>query len=1066
MPGKPAKELTFYDYQNAFNTYWDQYEIVDGYFINDDGEKQKAGGWKQFKRWEYYWEPRIDPVTGAFPRLHTEDLLNKFNNDQQSQSRSANSDNWTSLGPITSSGGYAGVGRINCIAFHPSNTNIFWVGAASGGIWETTDGGSTWNVLTNGTAVLAVSDIIIPSDYATSNTKYIATGDRDGWDNNSVGVLKSLDGGLTWNTTDLSYSVANGKMVSRLLLDPANDQTIIAATRDGVFRTTDGGTNWDDQLTGERFTDLEYKPGDFNTFYGGTRYGGEVWRSTDGGNTWENTLNTGGSRVEVEVSADDPTVVYALISASDNGLLGVYKSTDSGASFSLAFDGSLDYQNLLGWNSNGNDSGGQGWYDLSLEVNPSDADMVFVGGVNTWKSVDGANSFSIINHWYGAGGIEAVHADKHKLQYRPNGDLFECNDGGIYISNDDGATWADLTNGMTISQIYKIGVAQTVPDDVITGLQDNGSKNYAAGIWSDVIGGDGMDCAIDYTDESVQYGELYYGDIRRTTNHWGNITGIKPSGANGSWVTPFVLDPVDHETIYAGYQHIYKSEDRGNNWSILYELNSSGKFRTLAVAPSDPQVIYAGESYTLWKTTNGGSSWSNITNDLPGSFITSIAVKNDDPDHLWVSLSTYSGNSVFESTDGGSNWNNISSGLPNVPVNCVIQNKLNTTQNDLFVATDNGVYFKGGSAGWISFNNGLPNVDVREVEIYYDMIDFTNSKIIAGTYGRGLWKSPIYDPVPLDPDQSRDLVFSDVDLDEITVAWTNGTEDNRIVKISSLGSFSFPIDGTDPVASTVYGGGEQVIYNGPGAPVTVTGLEPGTTYYFRVFDYSGSGTHTIYNTATGLNNPDFCTTICQPSSSTEDDDYIKHFVLNTINNISGETDYSDFSDISTPLLTNTTYEVSVEVAGYNEYLSLWIDWNENWLFDPSEKLIDDFVCPANTLSTTTFTVPDVDNLGTFRLRARVSYYAGADACEEVAWGEAEDYTVEFRDKITWTGVKSDDWLDPLNWDVGIIPTPDNEVVIMPQSNQPIIGAGTNASAKKITTEAGAVLKVVGELTVE
>jgi photosystem II stability/assembly factor-like uncharacterized protein len=690
--------------------------------------------------------------------------------------------------------------------------------------------------------------------------------------------------------------------------------------------------------------------------------------------------------------------------------------------------------------------------------------MIFVGGVNTWKSEDGGNTFSIVNHWYGAGGTEAVHADKHKLRYRSNGDLFECNDGGVYISSDHGNTWTDLTNGMTISQIYKLGVAQTSAEEVVIGLQDNGTKSYSNGSWSDVIGGDGMDCAIDYTDADTQYGELYYGDLKRTTNHWSTRSNIKPSGANGAWVTPFVLDPVDNNTIYAGYQNIYKSTDQGDNWTNIYDLNSSSKFRSLAVAPSNTQVIYAGEPYTLWKTSDGGSTWTDVSSGLPGTFITSIAVHNLDPQHVWVSQSTYSGNSVYESTDGGASWINISSGLPNVPVNGVIQNTQTTSQIDLFAATDNGVYFKGASSEWIPYNNGLPNVIISEVEIYYSSVDPSLSKIRAASYGRGLWESPI--DYPIDTDQSKNLTFSDISTDEITVSWVNGSGSNRIVKISEDALFSLPMDGTDPTPATEYSGVEQVIYNGVGSTVTVTGLDPATTYYFRVFDYEGSGNTTVFNTAFGINNPVNSATYCLPSSANEDDDYMARFVLNTIDNSSGETEYSDFSDLSTPLLPNKNYEVSVEVGSYDEYLSLWIDLNDNQLFESDEKLISDFVCTKNELSTATFLLPPSTNLGDHLLRARVSYYTGADACSEVSYGEAEDYTVEFRDKITWTGATGSDWFDGSNWDIGLVPSSNDEVIIPFLPVQPMIGEDGNAFVKKIMMDPDAVLTIHGILNVD
>ncbi len=1058
LPPKKQEDLTFYDYQNAFNKYWAPYKVVNGYYIDTNGEKRKAGGWKQFKRWEYYWEERVDRETGKFPLLDSRSILKHYtiHSNNIITSRDAN---WTQLGPNSSTSGYHGIGRINCIAFHPSDNDTYWVGTAAGGLWKTSDGGSSWTVLNEGTAVLAVSDILIPDDYANSHTIYIATGDRDHWDNNSVGVLKSTDEGLTWNSTGLTYSVANGKMVNKLIIDPNNNQIIIAATKDGVYKTTDGGTTWNTQLSSERFIDLEYKPGDFSTLYAGTRYGGEIWRSTDGGINWSMIKNTDGKRVELAVSPNNPNVVYALIAASDNGLKGVYKSTNSGASFSLAYNS----KNLLGWNSDGGDSGGQGWYDLSLAVNPADADMVFVGGVNTWKSTDGASSFSIANHWSG-NGAQAVHADKHRLRYRSNGDIFECNDGGVYISTDDGANWTDKTNGMQISQMYKIGVAQTVNNDIITGLQDNGTKNYSAGLWDDVIGGDGMDCAIDFTDENTQYGELYYGDLKRTTNHWSSKTSIQPSGSDGAWVTPFVIDPNDHNTIIAGYEDVYRSTDQGNSWTSIYNLNSADKFRTIDVAPSNSQYIYAGEKYTLWKTTNGGSNWSDITSGLPGDQITDITVSNDDENTLWVTLSNYNGNTVWESTDAGSNWSDISAGLPSVPVHNIVQNKLNTTETELYAATDNGVYIKTGTGTWTSFNTGLPNVEVRELEIYYDQVDSTNSLIRAGTFGRGLWESILYEPVPPDPNQSKDIIFSDITTDKMTVNWTNGTGEKRIVKINVSNSFTPPADGSDPVANTVYGGGEQVVFNGENGPVTVTNLSPSTNYFFRVYDYTGSGTSTVYNTAPGIsNNPASQITYCRPSSTYDDDDYIKRFILNKIDNTSGENDYTDFTNISTALLPGQTYDVSVEVSGYDEHLRLWIDMNNNQQFEDTEKLIDDVTCTANTITTTQMTIPQNASIGNHILRARVSYYGAPDPCEEVSYGEGEDYTVDFKDKFTWDGSTSTDWFDATNWDVGKIPSLNYEVIIPNTSNQPNINTGQTANAKKITAESGAGLIINGIL---
>ncbi len=735
---KKSTELTLFDYEEAFNDYWTPFNVDrNGYYLVN-GEKMKARGWKQYHRWHYRMETQVDAATGQFPNRSAQQVYDEF--VKNTNPKDAKNANWVELGPDNSTGGYAGVGRVNCIAFHPSNNNTWWVGAPAGGLWMTTNNGSSWICLTDDNDVLGVSDICIPSDYATSQTIYIATGDRDGWDNRSIGVLKSTNEGTTWNTTGLSYDIGDGAMVNRILIDPNNNQILIAATSDGVFKTTNGGTTWSSQLSAISFIDMEYKPGDFNTLYGSTTQG-EIWLSTNGGTNWSNVLSDG-YRIELAITAANATYVYALVAASNAGLEAVYRSTNSGASFTQVFSGSS--KNLLGWDSDGGDSGGQGWYDLSLAASPSNANTIVVGGVNTWKSTNGGTSWTIINHWWGDG-VAAVHADKHMLSYRSNGDLFECNDGGIYISTNGGTDWTDKTNGMVISQMYKLGVSQTVDDETITGLQDNGSKLLTGGAWEDVKGGDGMECLIDFTNVNTQYATYVNGQIDRTTNHWGSSTAIEPSAAgDGAWVTPYIIDPTNNSTLYAGYSDVYKTTNKGNSWTKISTMNTNSKIRAMAISPSNSSYIYVSDPNQIWKTTNGGSSWTEITGSLPVSSntITYIAVKADEPTYIWVTLSGYNSNKVYRSTNGGSSWTNISTGLPSIPVYTIVQNEQIATDIHLYVGTELGVYFKDGDANWVSFNTGLPNVKCGELEIYYDATP-TLSKLRLATYGRGLWESDL-----------------------------------------------------------------------------------------------------------------------------------------------------------------------------------------------------------------------------------------------------------------------------------------------------------------------------------
>lgn len=804
--------LTFLDIQKAFNDYWAPKNVVDGYY-ELNGVKTKAGGWKQFKRWEWYWENRVDPVTGEFPNTSAWEEYQKIKKATK-ETRSP-SGQWTSMGPSTSPGGYAGLGRLNCIGFHPTDNNTYYCGAASGGVWKTTDGGTSWIVQGGDLDAIGISDIIVLSTSGDDEV-YIATGDRDASDTYSIGVLKSLDGGSTWATTGLTFTAGQKRLINRLLIDTSNNTTLYAATSVGVYKSTDSGTNWS-IISSNVYIDMEFQPGSSSTIYGSTKQG-DIYRSTDSGSNWTNSLSTSGKRTELAVSVDDATVVYALIAASNSGLFGIYKSTDSGASFSSIYSGG----NLLGWNCTASGSGGQGWYDLCIAADPANVNTVFLGGVNTWKSTDGGTTWNINNHWWStcSGNATPVHADKHNLAFQ-NGTstLFECNDGGLYTTSDLGSNWTHLSDGMVISQMYRLGVAQTTTSDVITGLQDNGTKALLTSVWTDVIGGDGMECLIDYSNENTQYGSLYYGDIYRTTNHWVSSTNISGGiSGNAAWVTPYLQDPNNSNTLFVGYQDVWKSTNQGGSWTQLSTWGG-GTLRSLAVAPSNSSYIYAATTGTIYGTSNGGSSWNNITGSLPtgSSNITYISVKDDDPNTLWVSMGEFNSNCVFESTNGGSTWTDISAGLPDLPTNCVIQNRQNTSLVELYAATDVGVYLKLGSANWTQFYDGMPNVVVTELDIYYDDVTTSNSLIRAATYGRGLWESDLYsafpaptadfEGTPTTGDAPLMVAFTDLSVDSVnTWLWDFGdggssTDQNPSHEYVNPGDFTVSLTVTGPGGS-------------------------------------------------------------------------------------------------------------------------------------------------------------------------------------------------------------------------------------------------------------------------
>lgn len=879
--------LTFFDIQNAFYSYVNTNQVVNGKMMIN-GKAEKVPGWKQFKRWEYFWEQRVDASSGAFPKIHGSEVMEQYLKNHNSDKSELG--NWISVGPSASDGGYAGIGRVNCVAFHPTDNNTFWVGTPSGGLWKTSDGGSSWMPLTDDNKVLGVSDIAIPADYATSNTIYIATGDKDGgsvWtlggtsaDNNSVGVLKSTDGGLTWNTTGLTYNASQGKLIGRLLVHPTNSNLLLAGTSDGISKSVDGGTTWTSEFTGTYIIDLEFKPGDPSVIYASNKdYWGiaKILKSTNTGDSWTTIKSFADNdyRVEIALTAHDNNYIYSIVANRNSGLTGIYKSTDGGATFTQLVNGNNTNCAYLYYYSDGSGGNyGQGSYDLSIAVSPTDKNRVIIGGVNAWKTSDGGTTWSICNMWtsysgYNFSGAPEVHADKHAHVYRSDGILFEGNDGGIYKSTNNGTTWTDISDGIINSQMYRLSVAQTDNNMTLTGLQDNGSKMVDGTSWYDVTGGDGMECIIDYTNKNTQYATYVNGTIYRTTDLWNDYIEISENisgGAAGAWVAPYVIDPNNNSTLYVGYADVWKTTNKGTSFTKISSINSSDLIRSMAVAPSNSNYLYVADQGHVWKTTNGGTSWSNITGTLPVATnnITYLAVKHSDENTLWVTFGGYNTQLVYQSTNGGTTWNNISTGLPSLPVMCIIQNKLQTSSNQLYAGTDAGIFIKNGDDDWELFSNGLPNVVVTELDIYYNTTTPENSKIRAATFGRGLWESDLFSLPAVAPvaafiantttiTQGQTVTFSDQSINEPT-SWdwnfeggtpTTSNLQNPTVTYETIGVFEVSLTATNAAGSDLETKSDYITVEAAQTPVAGFLTSATTVYVGQEVEF----------TDTSLNNP-------------------------------------------------------------------------------------------------------------------------------------------------------------------------------------------------------------------
>jgi PKD repeat protein/photosystem II stability/assembly factor-like uncharacterized protein len=658
--------------------------------------------------------------------------------------------NWHLLGPtsqIPSGGG--GAGRLNCVVFDPNNPQIIYVGAPAGGLWKSMNGGLSWTSTTDQLPVIGVSDVAI--DPTNSNTVYIASGDNDHSDSYSCGVLKSTDGGLTWKMSGLTFAISGTRIVYCLRINPANPSMLFAGTNNGLFRTIDGGVTWAKVLTAN-VRDLEFKPGDPSVVYCVTNT--QFYRSVNTGHNF--TLISAGlpsgtslSRLSVAVTAADPTYVYVLGSAANTySFQGLYQSSDQG----LTFINKSTTPNLLGFYSGtgGDATAGQGWYTLSLDVSPLNKNEVVVGGVNVWRSTTGGSSWSKISSWTASGFSSYVHADVHMLKYIPGtSTFFAAADGGCFKTTNGGSAWTDLSNGLQIAQMYRAGSSQTNPNLVIQGWQDNGTNQYSSGSWTQILGGDGMDCFIDYSNAATMYATNPNGSLYVSINGGGwsninsNITGT------GSWVTPWAIDPVTPSTIYAGFQEVWKSTNRGGSWTAIsaFGLPSSSPLTTLVIAPSNPQYIYTSAAGQMYGTSNGGTSWTNLSSNLPGgNSLTSIGVSTTNPSEVWVTYSGYASNiKVYRSRDAGHTWTNFSAGLPNMPVNCVVTQP--GTADGAYVGTDAGVYYKDTTmTAWAFFSAGLPDVNIAHLEI-----QASSKKLRAATFGRGLWETSLYDPASTAP---------------------------------------------------------------------------------------------------------------------------------------------------------------------------------------------------------------------------------------------------------------------------------------------------------------------------
>jgi photosystem II stability/assembly factor-like uncharacterized protein len=766
---------------------------------------------KPFHRWLWFNQSRI-PTDTITP-------LAKYYFDAHQQiakmkrTKNAADNGWIPKGPLNTvpspdPQSIHNIGRLNCIAFHPTEENIFWVAAPQGGIWKTTDGGQNWIPMGDDLPILRVSDIAV--DPVDPDILYICLGDYGYMmainynigrpTHYGLGVYKSIDGGLTWEPTGLALQIEQkiSSLMRRVFINPENTDELVAAGVSGIYRSSDAGESWT-QVNNDHIFDFEQQPYNFRTIYATTFdiIGGisSVMKSTDFGETW-NILNTGIPsnnsvfRIEVAVAPSDSNYVYAACGGFDDAFYAFYQSTDAGETWEMKSDSSE--VNIFG-QLNGDPSNklAQSSYDLWVMVDPDDPERVFTGAMNIWGSDNGGDTWNIISlgiYWFG----ESIHFDHHFVKQNPLDEKYYfCCDGGLYRTNElimaDMTTfdscfnnnllnpecfefeteWEDLSGGLVITEFYRLGLSKNNPGYVIAGSQDN-CTFYKNDIdeWINVTNGDGMEAMIHPDDPDIIYAANQFGILYKSVN--GGQT-MSPSPLTGTilnqeglgvWITPFIMDQQTPNTIYAGFRNLWKSEAGGYGWNKISEFPNMPGYGApkpiwdVALAPTNADVIYvakqpypyAGIQFTgeLWKTFDGGETWENISSGLPlfYSYPNDIAVGSD-PNMVYVALSGFDdGDKIYKSENGGEDWTNISGSIPNIPVTSVVC-QLGSQKDDIYVGTDLGVYHLNHDfTDWQLYNENLPNVIVNELEINY-----VQSKLVAATYGRGVWEVDLVNPV-------------------------------------------------------------------------------------------------------------------------------------------------------------------------------------------------------------------------------------------------------------------------------------------------------------------------------
>ncbi len=706
---------------------------------------------------------------------------------------------WSSIGPtpttsaFPNNGGFTS-GRINTIAVSPANNQIVLVGSATGGIWRSIDGGTTFTPVSDNQVDLAVGAIAFAPSNA--NIVYAGMGDNDnGYF--GTGVLKSTDAGATWTRINNNTFPDRGQCVkvavdpndsSRVYvaqfnsLNPANGGTFVS----GIHASIDGGVNWTNILAGSA-SDFAIHPTNPQILYAGIRFSFDqtpsqgLYKSINGGTTWnkvyDSPFNAGQSSTRefrVAVTPASPNRVYIYF--------GTRETTPNSVRLEMSDDAGATFTNrgTISNNAGGIDPGQFG-YNTYLTASPVDANTVYVGSRDVFRSTDGGVTFTDISTAFAppwpngayTPDNQKFHSDQQSFAFQPaSGSTFYCGgDGGVWKTTDSGANFTSLNATLSLTQFVSIGVSPTDATKSYGGTQDNGTQRRTAGSgWAEFSGGDGGKLVVDPVDPKRVYSSYVSGVMSRYLNNGATFDGqianagsfgepVPPAAARIAFYPPIVGNGVDSK-IYVGTWRLFICTDCNDSLRDLgstpatwtppggtFDQTNGGSdvLSALAVARSNNQVIYSGSrAGRAMVSINGGANWTDITTGLPNRSIPSITVSPTDPTLVYLTVSGYGTGHVFRSTNSGTNWTDISNNLPNIPTSAFLIDPL--TPTTLYAGTDIGVFRSTDNGGsWTVFNNGLPPVPVMAFSAQ------TGGLIQIGTYGRGAYELPTTGAPPPSP---------------------------------------------------------------------------------------------------------------------------------------------------------------------------------------------------------------------------------------------------------------------------------------------------------------------------